>query len=163
MHCKKTHFRYVSANFPLLILLASLLSGCASTGDRQGIDIPDGPRGQAVSAALGEIGTPYVYGASSPGTALDCSALTLHAHRAAGLQIPRVASAQYRVATPVPPSRVEPGDLVFFQVGDGHHVGLMVDARRFVHASTSARRVRLANLDLPYWRRRLIGAGSYFR
>jgi cell wall-associated NlpC family hydrolase len=140
-----------------------LIAGCAGNGARDGIKIPDGPRGQAVSAALDEIGTPYVYGASTPGKALDCSALTRHAHRAAGLQIPRMASAQHRVARPVRRSEIEPGDLVFFRVGDGHHVGLMVDERRFVHASTSSKSVRMASLNLPYWRQRLIGAGSYFR
>jgi cell wall-associated NlpC family hydrolase len=146
-----------------LLAVLWLLCGCAGDGLRYGIAIPDGPRGEAVSAALDEIGTPYVYGASSPGRALDCSALTRHAHRAAGLQIPRVASAQHRVARPVPRSEIEAGDLVFFRVGDGHHVGLMVDGSRFVHASTSSKRVRMASLDKPYWRQRLIGAGSYFR
>jgi cell wall-associated NlpC family hydrolase len=73
-----------------------------------------------------------------------------------------MAEAQHRIARPVPTSRIKAGDLVFFRTGDGHHVGLMVDGQRFVHASTSSKRVRLASLRSPYWRRRLIGAGSYF-
>jgi cell wall-associated NlpC family hydrolase len=76
--------------------------------------------------------------------------------------IPRRAIAQRRVARPVGTSRVKPGDLVFFRIGNGHHVGLMVDETRFVHASTSAKQVRLANLQAPYWRQRFVGAGSYF-
>lgn len=142
--------------------LVLLLSGCGGAGTHRDIPIPDGPRGDAVSAALAELGTRYAYGASSPGQALDCSALTAHAHRVAGLSIPRVAIAQKRAAKRVPPSRVEPGDLVFFRTGGGHHVGLVVDGTRFVHASTSAKEVRLASLSAPYWRNRLIGAGSYF-
>jgi cell wall-associated NlpC family hydrolase len=144
------------------LALIGLLTGCAGTGDHYDVRIPDGPRGEAVAAALDEIGTPYAFGASAPGRALDCSALTLHAHRAAGVQIPRMAKAQHRTARPVPTSRIKAGDLVFFRTGDGHHVGLMVDGQRFVHASTSSKRVRLASLRSPYWRRRLIGAGSYF-
>lgn len=142
--------------------LSLLLGGCGGAASRHGISVPDGPRGKAVSAALDEIGTPYRHGASAPGEALDCSALTLHAHRVAGLQIPRMASAQHRRARPVRPARVRPGDLVFFRVGSGHHVGLVVDGERFVHASTSARQVRLAKLGAGYWRNRLIGAGSFF-
>jgi cell wall-associated NlpC family hydrolase len=146
-----------------LVCLLATLAGCSGTETRDGFAIPDGPRGQAVSAALAEIGTPYDYGASIPGKALDCSALTLHAHRAAGVRIPRAARAQHRAATPVPATQAEAGDLVFFRIGDGYHVGLMVDHRRFVHASTSSNRVRLASLSSPYWRQRVIGAGSYFR
>ena len=139
-----------------------LLFGCGGVGSRYGIVIPDGPRGEAVTAALEEIGTTYRYGASAPGKALDCSALTLHAHREAGLKIPRTANDQRRVAKPVSASRAEPGDLVFFHIDSGNHVGLMVDETRFVHASSSKKNVRLANLGTPYWRRHLIGAGSYF-
>ena len=53
----------------------------------------------------------------------------------------------------------------WFELAQGvkFDVGLMVDGSRFVHASTSSKRVRMASLDKPYWRQRLIGAGSYFR
>jgi cell wall-associated NlpC family hydrolase len=39
----------------------------------------------------------------------------------------------------------------------------MVDSERFVHASTSRRKVQLARLDAPYWRRHYVGAGTYLR
>jgi cell wall-associated NlpC family hydrolase len=37
----------------------------------------------------------------------------------------------------------------------------MVDGERFVHASTSKRRVRLSSLSKDYWRERYLGAGTY--
>jgi cell wall-associated NlpC family hydrolase len=37
----------------------------------------------------------------------------------------------------------------------------MVDAERFVHASTSRRQVRLDRLATPYWQARYLGAGTY--
>ena len=137
------------------------LAGCAGNGGAEGFVIPDGPRGDVVRAALSEVGTRYEYGASAPGRALDCSALTRHAYRSAGLEIPRMSRAQHRAATPVPSSLLEPGDLVFFHTGGGYHVGVLVDDKRFVHASTSKRKVRVSSLAAPYWRARMAGAGPF--
>lgn len=160
----------------LAIVALSLLtglSGCASKpaqapaqtfaiGDDQ-FDLSrlEPQRADVVKAALAQIGTPYVYGGATPHRALDCSGLTLVAHRAAGLSIPRVSTAQKAAARPLR-GQPKPGDLVFFKTGPSqYHVGLMVDKQRFVHASTSRRQVRLARLENPYWRQRFIGAGSY--
>lgn len=138
-------------------LTSLLLQGCATRGNA-----PEARRGEVVMAALSQVGTRYGYGADAPGRALDCSALTRYAHRAAGLEIPRMSIAQKAAATPVNPSRVRPGDLVFFRTGPGqHHVGLMVDGTRFVHASTSQKEVLVSSIDQPYWRSRMIGAGTY--
>jgi cell wall-associated NlpC family hydrolase len=141
--------------------LGLLLQGCASNGGTEETAL-DGPRDKVVTAALSEIGTRYKYGATSPGKALDCSALTQHAYGAAGVRIPRVSTDQRRAATPVHPAKARPGDLVFFRIRRGlHHVGLMVDEKRFVHASTSRKQVRLSSINSDYWQRRLIGAGTY--
>lgn len=154
----------IKGNCPVLlsvVLMGSALAlqGCASGGG----GAFHAQRGEVVMAALSQVGTPYAYGADAPGKALDCSALARHAHRAAGLEIPRVSTAQKAAATPVSPARVREGDLVFFRTGPGqHHVGLMVDETRFVHASTSQKEVLVSSLDQPYWRSRLIGAGTYF-
>jgi cell wall-associated NlpC family hydrolase len=141
--------------------LGLLVQGCSSTGSKNEIT-GDTTRQHVVMAALSQIGTRYQYGAGYPGNALDCSALTQHAYRAAGLVIPRISTDQRKAATPVPPTKVKPGDLVFFVIRPGlHHVGLMVDDKRFVHASTSERQVRVSSLESDYWQRRLVGAGSY--
>lgn len=146
------------------------LAGCASapkprtlTVNGEVFDLSGLPpqRADLVVAGLSQMGTPYVYGGSAPGQALDCSGLTLHAHRAVGVDIPRVSMAQKAASRALrgPP---RPGDLVFFQTGpSAYHVGLMVDAERFVHASTSKRQVRLARLNSDYWRQRFLGAGTF--
>jgi cell wall-associated NlpC family hydrolase len=140
-----------------------LLQGCASTGSGGSETTAlKGARGDVVMAALSQVGTRYKYGAEAPGKALDCSALTQHAHRAAGVQIPRVSTAQRKAAKPVHPKKAKPGDLVFFKIKPNqYHVGLMVDKKRFVHASTSKKRVRLSSLNSDYWQNRIIGAGTY--
>ncbi len=83
----------------------------------------------AVSWALSQIGTPYVWGGETPGVGFDCSGLVQAAYAVAGVTLPRVAQDQYD-STPKlgPGAALVPGDLVFF--GDGpasiDHVGLFV-------------------------------------
>ncbi|MBK1618524.1 hypothetical protein CKO42_08745 [Lamprobacter modestohalophilus] len=151
---------------------ALVLLGCASTpsspnrsvqvaGETFDLSSLEPTRADVVKAALAQIGTPYVYGGATPHRALDCSGLTLVAHQAAGMSIPRVSTQQQAAATPLR-GHPKPGDLVFFKTGPSqYHVGIMVDEQRFVHASTSKRHVRLANLGSNYWRERYLGAGSY--
>ena len=156
--------------FAATILAAMvLLHGCAGSGAKsyqsggESFDLSglDEQRADVVMAALSQVGTPYVYGGSEPGRALDCSGLTQYAHSAAGLSIPRVSTAQQAAAKPVRRQPI-PGDLVFFKTGPSqYHVGLMVDNERFVHASTSKQRVRLSRLRTDYWRQRYLGAGTY--
>jgi hypothetical protein len=172
---RKAHHRHRS--WPWTLLLCTQLScvllliGCASTpppsrnlevaGETYDLSDLEPERANVVMAALSQIGTPYVYGGETPHQGLDCSGLMLVAHQAAGLTIPRVSTDQQAAARPLngPP---KPGDLVFFKTGPSqYHVGLMVDRERFVHASTSKRRVRLANLNSTYWRERFLGAGTY--
>jgi cell wall-associated NlpC family hydrolase len=139
-----------------LIWWGLVLSGCASTGGLSE------QRGAVVSAALSQMGTPYRYGGNEPGQGLDCSGLTYYAHRSAGVTIPRSSLDQQRGARPVRGESPVPGDLVFFLTDPGvRHVGLMVDSERFVHASTAAHGVALANLRAPYWTAHYLGAGTY--
>jgi cell wall-associated NlpC family hydrolase len=83
----------------------------------------------AVEWALGQIGTPYVWGGETPGVGFDCSGLVQAAYAVAGIKLPRVAQDQYdatpKVAADAP---LTPGDLVFFGGGPASidHVGLFV-------------------------------------
>jgi cell wall-associated NlpC family hydrolase len=88
--------------------------------------------------------------------------LTHYAYQQAGVAIPRMSVDQQHRAKPVPLEALRPGDLVFFHTGPGvHHVGMMVDKNRFVHASTAMHKVGLTRLYAPYWSARYVGAGSY--
>lgn len=139
----------------LLLWLSVALAGCASRGGLED------HRSDVVQAALSQVGTPYVYGGTAPGRGLDCSGLMQHAHSVAGVAIPRTAADQHRASRVVHPRSLQPGDMVFFRIGAGNHVGLMVDSDRFVHASTSKRRVVISRFDTPYWRRHFTGSGTY--
>jgi cell wall-associated NlpC family hydrolase len=146
----------------VLALAGSLLGGCAGTG---GGRVGGGVKGSdVVHTGLAQVGSPYVYGASAPGEGFDCSGLTYYAHHRAGLAIPRTAQAQRKAARPIKKSRLQAGDMVFFKTGPGtYHVGLMVDRERFVHASTSRKRVMVSKLDNPYWKAHYLGAGTFVR
>lgn len=154
----------------LMPILVTTLVGCAASPETRIFSVAGEQfdltglgerRANVVMAALSQVGTRYVYGATRPGWALDCSALTQYAHGAAGVSIPRVSTAQKAAARPVA-RRPDPGDLVFFRTGPSqYHVGVMVDGDRFVHASTSKRRVRLSSLGTRYWQQRYLGAGTY--
>ncbi len=83
----------------------------------------------AVAWALGQIGTPYVWGGESPGVGFDCSGLVQAAYAVAGVHLPRVAQDQFDQTPGVPLGQpLVPGDLVFFGGGPSaiDHVGLFV-------------------------------------
>jgi hypothetical protein len=166
---KRRFFRCRGLGGACALIVAVALGGCAGkpartvevNGELFDLSGLEPQRADVVTAALNQIGTPYVYGGTTPHRALDCSGLTQVAHREAGLSIPRVSTQQKAAARPLRGSP-KPGDLVFFKTGPSqYHVGLMVDTGRFVHASTSKRQVRLARLNTPYWQQRFLGAGSY--
>jgi peptidoglycan DL-endopeptidase CwlO len=86
----------------------------------------------AVNFALKQVGKPYVYDASGPGS-YDCSGLTMASYAAAGVSLPHNAAAQYGYGTHVAESAIKPGDLLFFYQPIGHVTiyignGLMVSA-----------------------------------
>lgn len=70
----------------------------------------------AVAAAKSELGTPYVWGGTTPGSGFDCSGLTQWAWRQAGVELPRLAQEQ-TVGRPVAYEELQAGDLL---VWDGH-------------------------------------------
>jgi cell wall-associated NlpC family hydrolase len=104
-----------------------------------------------VANATAMLGQPYRYGGAQPG-GFDCSGLVAYAAARAGIYVPRTAQEQLRAGAPVRRSELEPGDLVFMHLrGKELHVGIALDAQRFVHAPASGGHVRIDSLDrLPY-------------
>jgi peptidoglycan DL-endopeptidase CwlO len=107
----------------------------------------------AVQVALGQLGKPYVWGASGPG-GFDCSGLVLYAWRSAGKSLPHSSRAQYAATTRVSVSQIQVGDLVFYG-SPIHHVGMYIGNGNMVEASRRGTPVRTRSI----FRRDLVGVG----
>ncbi|MET9253401.1 NlpC/P60 family protein [Streptomyces sp. NPDC003717] len=95
---------------------------------------------KALAFARAQIGKPYVWGATGPGS-YDCSGLTSAAWKAAGVSLPRTTYAQVNAGATVPLSQAQPGDLVFFY-DDISHVGLYIGGGMMIHAPKPGAYVR---------------------
>ncbi|MBU0681094.1 MAG: C40 family peptidase [Proteobacteria bacterium] len=82
---------------------------------------------------------------------VDCSGFTYLTFRDLfGVQLPRTTSQLAQTGSPIPKGQLQPGDLVFFKVEKGRHVGIYVENQKFIHASKS-KGVMMSRLDNPYW------------
>ncbi|MFC1409056.1 NlpC/P60 family protein [Streptacidiphilus sp. N1-12] len=86
----------------------------------------------AVAFARAQLGKPYVWGATGPGS-FDCSGLTQAAWRAAGVSLPRTTYQQINAGKRVSTGQLRPGDLVFYYSGITH-VAIYVGGGRIIHA-----------------------------
>jgi len=112
-----------------------------------------------VSTALALQGTRYRNGGSDP-SGFDCSGFVQWTFNQHGVRLPREVRDQSRVGTEVSLSRVEPGDLLFFQtVSRGpSHVGIAIGGGQFVHAPSSRGVVRVERYSSSYWATRFLEA-----
>jgi peptidoglycan DL-endopeptidase CwlO len=88
----------------------------------------------AVAYAESKLGDEYVYAGAGPDV-YDCSGLTMMAWAAAGVSLPHNAAAQYDDTVHVSISDLVPGDLLFYDYGEGiTHVAIYVGNGMGVHA-----------------------------
>jgi peptidoglycan DL-endopeptidase CwlO len=110
---------------------------------------PTAPRVRAMSVAMSKLGAPYRWGAAGP-RAFDCSGLLKWSFAQAGITIPRTSRAQSRFGTPVSKANLQPGDVVFFY-RPVSHAAIYIGNGKVVHASTSGKPVKIANLNaMPF-------------
>ncbi|MCP3818861.1 NlpC/P60 family protein [Streptomyces sp. A3M-1-3] len=95
---------------------------------------------KVLSFARGQIGKPYVWGATGP-SSYDCSGLTQAAWKTAGVDLPRTTWDQVKVGTRVATDDLLPGDLVFFY-DDISHVGIYIGDGKMIHAPKPGTNVR---------------------
>ncbi len=119
-------------------------------------------RGDAVVSATGNaivdyaykfLGTPYVWGGTSP-SGFDCSGFTQYVFRnAAGVNLPRTTYDQINVGVPVSYNNLQPGDLVFPHTG---HVGIYVGNGQMIHAPSTGDVIKVSSVYKFYTARRVV-------
>jgi cell wall-associated NlpC family hydrolase len=87
----------------------------------------------ALSAAMSQLGVPYVWGGSSPSQGFDCSGLMYWAYAQAGIRISRPADYQRDDAIRISYEDLQPGDLVFYGEPPSH-VGMYVGGDQIINA-----------------------------
>jgi peptidoglycan DL-endopeptidase CwlO len=103
-----------------------------------------GGAAKAVAYAKAQVGKPYVYGASGPGS-FDCSGLTMMAWAQAGVSLPHSSTAQYGATRRVSSGEIQPGDLIFYY-SPISHVAIYVGGGMQVAATHTGDYVRLQAL-----------------
>jgi cell wall-associated NlpC family hydrolase len=102
-----------------------------------------------VGAAASMLGQPYRFGGAAPG-GFDCSGLVAYAAGKAGVRLPRRAHEQLQAGVPIGRHELKAGDLVFMHLARKElHVGIAIDAERFVHAPSTGGSVRIDSLAAP--------------
>jgi len=107
--------------------------------------LPAGAASTAVRFVYAQLGKAYLWGGSGP-NGYDCSGLTAAAWRAAGVDLPHNARAQYGAVNHVSRGQLQPGDLVFYY-GNIQHVGMYVGGGRIIHAPQHGERIRFDRVD----------------
>lgn len=136
-------------------------SGSSSKGNSGGgvvgtVKVSGGAQ-QILDSAVQHVGTPYVWGGTSP-SGFDCSGFVQYVYRANGVSLSRTSQQQYGNGVSVSRSELSPGDLVFFSTyaSGASHVGIYVGNNVMIHSGN--RGVGYSDITDGYYGPRYLGA-----
>lgn len=106
------------------------------------------------------LGTPYVWGGTSP-SGFDCSGFTQYVYAHFGVTINRTSEDQFAEGIPISQNDLQPGDLVFFSTyaPGATHVGVYAGNGLMVDAQDEG--VSIAPLFGSYWGPKYLGARRF--
>ncbi|CBL00500.1 Cell wall-associated hydrolases (invasion-associated proteins) [Faecalibacterium prausnitzii SL3/3] len=107
------------------------------------------------------VGTPYVWGGSTPETGFDCSGYVCWVYNQNGYDVGRTtANGLWNKSQHISEAEAKPGDLVFFEgtydTPGKSHVGIYLGNGMMVSASDP---IKYANIHSSYWQKYLSGFG----
>jgi peptidoglycan DL-endopeptidase LytE len=118
-------------------------------------------RNELTSFAKKFLGTPYVWGGSSP-SGFDCSGFIYYTLKSQGLVKSRTNTAGYwsqsaKISNP------QVGDLIFFQntyTYGPSHMGIYLGNGDFIHAGMDG--ISIDNVNSSYWKKHFLGYGTFY-
>lgn len=123
-------------------------------------------RQDLLEAAKSQLGKPYVYAGVDP-KGFDCSGFASYVYQTAlKKELPRKSSDQFEKSVKIKEKSAQPGDLIFFDSGNGvNHVGIVIsqpnEPLMMIHASSSKGIIITEIEKSDYWKKRVTGFGSY--
>jgi cell wall-associated NlpC family hydrolase len=115
-----------------------------------------------IKTAMGQMGTPYVFGGETPNVSFDCSGFTSYCFGKNGISLPHNAFLQSQLGTPVSKDQLRKGDLLFFQntyKTGVDHVGIYIGNGQMIHADVyPANGVQIQNINSTYFTQHYWGA-----
>lgn len=107
------------------------------------------------------LGTPYVWGGSTPETGFDCSGYVCWVLNESGWDVGRTtANGLWQQSTKISEAEAKPGDLVFFEgtydTPGASHVGIYVGNGMMISAGDP---IKYSNIHSSYWDGHLLGFG----
>ncbi len=105
-----------------------------------------------VDTAMQYLGTPYVWGGTSPEKGFDCSGLVYYVYGQNGYSLNRVAQNMYRNGSEADLNNLQAGDILLFGSSTSNiwHAGIYVGNGQFIHSPHSGAVVSVQALSSTY-------------
>jgi peptidoglycan DL-endopeptidase CwlO len=100
-----------------------------------------------IAYATNFLGTPYLWGGSSPSTGFDCSGFTQYVYAHFGISLGRTTYDQINNGVSVSKSNLQAGDLVFFGTNGPTHMGIYIGNGTYINAPHTGDVVKISSIN----------------
>lgn len=101
-----------------------------------------------IAYASNFLGTPYVWGGTTPVPGFDCSGFLQYVYAHFGISIGRTTYDQINDGVQVSRDDLQPGDLIFFGTFENpHHVGMYIGNGAYIHAPHTGDVIKISQLN----------------
>ena len=123
---------------------ATTISRGVTTISRGATTISDN---NVIAYASNFLGTPYVWGGTSPSPGFDCSGFTQYIYAHFGISVGRTTYDQINNGVGVSRNSLQAGDLVFFGTNGPTHMGMYVGNGTYINAPHTGDVIKISSVD----------------